>query len=85
MFITEGAERNLLEKDILPNLGIDVLQKQASPTVLDVRKAPSKPPVVIDVNQIKFETDRKPCQHVDTPIQREFEFFKSGRLPDLLK
>ena len=28
LFITEGAERNLLGNDILPNLGIVVLQKQ---------------------------------------------------------
>ena len=31
LFITEGAERNLLGNDILPNLGIVVLQKQPHP------------------------------------------------------
>ena len=55
-------QKNLLGKDILLNLGIEVLQKQAPPTVLDVEKTPSKPPVGIEVNQIKFELDRKPCQ-----------------------
>ena len=85
LFITERADRYLLRNDILLNLGIEVLQKQPLPTVLDVRKTPSKPPLGIDVNQIKFETDRQPCQHVDTPIQREFKLYISGRFRDLFK
>ena len=42
LFITEGAERNLLGNFILPNLGIEVLEKQPPPTVLDVLKTPGK-------------------------------------------
>ena len=80
LFITERADRNLQRKDILLNLGIEVLQKQPPPTVIDVRKT-----LGIDVNHIKFETDRQPCQHVATPIQREFKLYISGRFPDLLK
>ena len=62
LFITEGAERNLLGNDILPNLGIEVQQKQAPPNGPELRKFPNKSPIGTDVNQIKFTSDRQPDQ-----------------------
>ena len=79
LFITEGVERNLLENDILPNLGIEVLQKQPSPNGPELRQFPNKSPFGTDVNQIKFSSDRQPDQDIDTPLQREFKVNISRR------
>ena len=71
LFITEGAERKLLGNDILPNLGIEVLQKQAPPNGPELRKFPNKPPIGTDVNQTKFASDRQPDQDFNTPLQHK--------------
>ena len=36
----------------------------------------------IDVNQIKFESDRQPDQDLDTPLQREIKLHISGQFSD---
>ena len=38
LFLTKGAERSLLGNDILPNLGIVVLQKQPPPNGSELRR-----------------------------------------------
>ena len=58
------------------------IQKQPPSTVLDVRKTPSTSPIGIDVNRIKFESDRQPDQDLDTPLQREIKLYISGRFSD---
>ena len=73
IFITEGAERNLLGNDILPNLGILVLQKQPPPNGSEYRKIQKGSPIGIDVNQIRFASNRKPDQNQETPSQSEFK------------
>ena len=60
LFITEGAERNLLGNDLLPNLGIVVLQKQPPPNGPELRRTQKGSPNEIDVNQIRFASDKKP-------------------------
>ena len=84
LFITERAERNLLANDLLPNLGIEVLQKQPLSNGPNLRKTPSKSPIGIDVNQIKFASDKQPGQDLDTILQREFKVYIVGRFPDLI-
>ena len=55
LFITESAERNLLGNDILPNLGIVVLQKQPPPNGPEIRRIQKGSPIGIDVNQIRLD------------------------------
>ena len=85
LFITEGAERNLLGNDILPNLGIEVLQKQPLSNGPELRKTPNRSPIGTYLNQINFASDRKPDQDQDTPLQSEFKAYISNRFPDLIK
>ena len=77
LFITKGAERNLLGNDILPNLGIVVLQKQPAPNGSELRITQKRSPIGTDVNQIKFASDRKPDQDQETPSQSEFKAYIS--------
>ena len=77
IFITEGAERNLLGNDILPNLGIVVFQRQPPPNGSELRKIQKGSPIGIDVNQIRFASDRKPDQNQETPSQSEFKIYIS--------
>ena len=58
LFITESAERNLLGNDILPNLGIVVLQKQPPPNGPEIRRIRKRSPIGIDVNQIRFASEK---------------------------
>ena len=69
LFITEGAERNLLRNDILPNLEIVVLQKQPPPNGPEPRRIQKRSPIGIDVNQIRFASDRKSDQNQETLSQ----------------
>ena len=85
LFITEGAEKNFLGNDILPNLGIVVLQKQPPPNGPELRRAQKGSPIGIDVNQIRFASDKKPEQNQDTPSQSEFKANISKQFSDLLK
>ena len=85
VFITEGAERNLLGNDILPNLGILVLQKQPPPNGSESRKIQKGLPIGIDVNQIRFASDRKQDQNQETPSQSEFITYISRHFPGLIK
>ena len=91
-------ERNFLENDILPNLGIEVIQKQPPPNGPELRQFLNKSPIGTDVNQIKFSSDRQPDQDnynvssrtttmttTTTPLQREFKVYISRRFPDLIK
>ena len=71
LFITEGAERNLLGNDILQILGIVVLQKQSPPNVSELRRTQKESPIRIEVNQIRFASDRKPDQNQETPSQNK--------------
>ena len=84
-FITEGAERNLLGNDILPNLGIVVFQKQPPPNVSELRRIQKGSPIGRDVNQIRIASDRKPDQNQETPSQSEFKTYISKQFPDLIK
>ena len=83
--ITEGAEKNLLGNDILPNLGIVVLQKQPPPNGSELRITQKGSAIGIDVNQIKFALDRKPDQNQETPSQSEFKAYISRQISDLIK
>ena len=84
-FITEGAEKNLLGNDILPNLGIVVLQKQPPPNGSESRKIQKGSPIGIDVNQIRFASDRKQDHNQETPSQSEFKTYISRQFPGLIK
>ena len=84
-FITEGAERNLLGNDILPNLGIVVFQKQPPPNGPELRRIQKGSPIGTDVNQIRFASDRKSDQNQETPSQSEFKTYISKQFPDLIK
>ena len=75
LFINEGAERNLLRSDILPNLGIVVFQKQPPPNGSNSWKIQKGSPIGIDVNQIRFASDSKQEQNQETPSQSEFKIF----------
>ena len=81
LFTTEGAERNLLGNDILPNLGIVVFQKQPPPNGPKSWKDQKGSPIGINVNQIKFASDNK---H-ETPSQSEFKTYISKHFSDLIK
>ena len=85
LFITEGANGNLLGNDILSNLGIEVIQKQPPPNGSELRKTPKRSPVGTDVNETKFASDRKPDQDQDTPLQSEFKAYISSQFSDLIK
>ena len=85
LFITESAERNLLGNDILPNLGIVVLQKQPPPNGPEIRRIQKGSPIGIDVNQIRFASDKKPEQNQDTPSQSEFKAYITRQFSDLIK
>ena len=85
LFITEGAERNPLGKDILPNLGIVVLQKQPPPNGPELRRPQKGSPNGIDVNQIRFASDKKPEQNQDTPSQSGFKEYIPRQFSDLIK
>ena len=85
LFITEGAERNLLENDILPSRGIEVLQKQPPPHGSELRKTQKGSPIGRDVNQIKFASGRKPDRDQDTPLQSEFKTYISRRFSEPIK
>ena len=85
LFITEGAEKNLLGNDILPNLGIVVLQKQPPSNGPELRRTQKGSPNGIDVNQIRFASDKKPEQNQDTPSQSEFKEHISRQFSDLIK
>ena len=85
LFITEGAERNLLGNDILPNLGIEVLQKQPPHNGSELRKTQKGSPIGTDVIKIKFASDRKPDRDKDTPLKSEFKTYISRRFSDLIK
>ena len=85
LFITEGAERNLLGNDILLNLGLLVFQKQPPPNGSELRITQKVSPIGIDVNQIKFASDRKPDQKQETPSQSEFKAYISRQFSDLIK
>ena len=85
LFITEGAEKNLLGNDILPNLGIVVLQKQPPPNGSELRRTQKGSPIGIDVNQTKFASDIKPDQNQETPSQSEFKTYISKQFSDLIK
>ena len=85
LFITEGAEKNLLGNDILPNLGIVVLQKQPPPNGPELRRTQKGSPNGIDVNQIRFASDKKPEQNQDTPSQSKFKEYISRQFSDLIK
>ena len=85
LFITEGSERNLLGNDILPNLGIVVLQKQPPLNGTDLRRTQKRSPIGIDVNQIRLASDKKPDQNQDTPSQSEFKAYISRQFSDLIK
>ena len=85
LFITEGAEKNLLGNDILPNLGIVVLQKQPAPNGSEPRRIQKRSPIGIDVNQIRFASDRKSDQNQETPSQSEFKTYISKQFLDLTK
>ena len=84
-FITEGAEKNLLGTDILPNLGIELHQKQPLPNGSKLRITQKGSPIGIDVNQKKFASDRKPDQDRDTPSQSAFKAHISRRFSDFIK
>ena len=85
LLITEGAEKNLLGNDILPNLGIVVLQKQPPPNGSEPRRIQKGSSIGIDVNQIRFALHRKPDRNQETPSQSEFKTYISKQLPDLIK
>ena len=85
LFITEGAERNLLGNDILPNLGIVVFQKQPPPNGPKSWKDQKGSPIGIDVNQIKFASDNKQDQSQETPSQSESKTYISQHFSDLIK
>ena len=85
LFITEGAEKNLLGNDILPNLGIVVLQKQPPPDGSELRRTQKGSPIGLDVNQIRFASDRKPDQNQETPSQSEFKTYISKQFSELIK
>ena len=85
LFITEGAERNLLGNDILPNLGIVVFQKQPPPNGSKSRENQKVPPIGTNVNQIKFASDIQQDQNQETPSQREFKLYISKHFSDLIK
>ena len=85
LLITEGAETNLLGNDILPNLGIVVLQKQPPPNGSEPRRIQKGSSIGIDVNQIRFALHRKPDRNQETPSQSEFKTYISKQLPDLIK
>ena len=85
LFITKGAERNLLGNDILPNLGIVVFQKQPPPNGSKSREIQKGPPIGIDVNQIRFASDSKQDQNQETPSQSEFKTYISKHFSDLIK
>ena len=84
-FITEGAERNLLGNDILPNLGIVVFQKQPPPNGHKSWKNQKGSPIGIDVNQIRFASYSKQDQNQETPSQSEFKIYISKHFSDLIK
>ena len=85
LFITEGAERNILGNDILPNLGILVLQKQPPPNGPELRITKKGSPIGTEVNQIKFASDTKPGQDQETPSQSEFKAYISRQFSDPIK
>ena len=85
LFITEGAERNFLGNDILPNLGIVVRQKQPPPNGSEFRKIQKGSPIGIDVNQIRFASDRIQDQNQETPSQSEFKTYVSRQFSGLIK
>ena len=85
LFLTEGAERNLLGNDILPNLGIVVLQKQPPPNGSELRITQKRSLIGTDVNQTKFVSDLKPDQDQETPSQSEFKAYISRQFSDLIK
>ena len=81
----EGAEKNLLGNDILPNLGLVVLQKQPPPYGPELRRTQKRSPNVIDVNQIRFASDKKREQNQDTPSQNEFKEYIPRQFSVLIK
>ena len=85
LIITEDAGRNLLGNDILPNLGIVVLQKQPPPNGPELQRTQKESPIGIDVNQIRFASDRKPDQIQDTLSQSEFKAYISRQFSDLIR
>ena len=85
LFVTEGAERNLHGNDILPNLGIVVFQKQTPPNGPKSWKNQKGSPIGIDVNQIRFASDRKEDQNQETPSQSDFKIYISKHFSDLIK
>ena len=85
LFLTEGAERNLLGNDILPNLGIVLLQKQPPPNGPELRRTQKVSPIGIEFNQLRFASDRKPDQNEDKPSQSEFKAYISRQFSDLIK
>ena len=85
LFITEGAERNLLGNDILPNLGIVVFQKQPPPNGPKSWKDQKASPIGTNFNQIKFASDNKQDQSQETPSQSEFKIYISKHFSDLIK
>ena len=85
LFITEGAEKNLLGKDTLPNLGIVVFQKQPPPNGSKSQKFQKGSPIGRDVNQRRFASDSKQDQNQETPSQSEFKIYISKHFSDLIK
>ena len=85
LFITEGAERNLLGNDILPNLGIVVFQKQPPPNGPKSWKDKKASPIGTNVNQIKLASDNKQDQSQETQTQSEFKTYISKHFSNLIK
>ena len=84
LVITEGAERNLLGNDILPNLRKKYSQKQEPPAQLYALELTEENLCRKEAKQIKFESDTHSIPICDTPQRREFKLYITNKFTDLL-
>ena len=85
LIITERAGKNLLENDILLNLGIEVFQKQPPPHGPDLRKTPNISHIGTDVNRKKFASDRQPDQGLTHYYKVSLNYTYQADFPTLKK